>query len=71
MMINMKVGFIGSGLNLLSGSSKPIFQLMSNLEKIKIADNDLKRVWGGQLTRILLRSNVSTVKDSWTIRIVP
>lgn len=29
----MKIGFIGSGLNLLSGSSKPIFQLMSNLEK--------------------------------------
>lgn len=29
----IKIGFIGSGLNLLSGSSKPIFQLMSNMEK--------------------------------------
>lgn len=29
----MKIGFIGSGLNLLSGSSKPIFQLMSHLER--------------------------------------
>jgi len=39
----MKIGFIGSGLNLLSGSSKPIFELMGalnkkNIETIMISD---------------------------------
>ena len=29
----MRIGFIGCGLNLLSGSGKPTFQLMNNLDK--------------------------------------
>ncbi len=46
-------------------------KLTANFEELNITDNNLKRVWGERLIRILLRSNAPTAKDSWMIRIIP
>jgi len=46
-------------------------KLTASLENIALEDTMLKSNWGNQMTRILLRTNLPTIRDSWTLRIAP
>ncbi|MCI0493630.1 heparinase II/III-family protein, partial [candidate division KSB1 bacterium] len=46
-------------------------KLKADFEKIKIEDENLKAVWGDQVTRILLTSKAPTQKERWILRFLP
>ncbi len=45
--------------------------LKPTLEVIDVTDGRLRRVWGEQVTRILLKAAKPALKDTWTLRIEP
>ncbi|MBN1506935.1 MAG: heparinase II/III family protein [Sedimentisphaerales bacterium] len=46
-------------------------RLKAVVEAIPVEDGRLRSVWGGQLTRILLKAEKPAMKDTWTLRIEP
>lgn len=46
-------------------------KLNAKLEEVAIEDKGLKSVWGDHITRILMRMNSATSRDSWTLQIKP
>ena len=44
-------------------------KLTAFTEEIVIEDNNLKRIWGNRLTRIVLKAKNPSQKDTWTLRL--
>ncbi|MBN1359373.1 MAG: heparinase II/III family protein [Sedimentisphaerales bacterium] len=57
------------------GASVRVFydaeMLTASLEVIPVTDGRLQRVWGKQVTRILLKAEKPALKGTWTLRIEP
>ncbi len=45
--------------------------LTPSIETILVTDGRLRRVWGEQVTRVLLKAEKPALQDTWTFRIVP
>ena len=46
-------------------------KLIVETEEIRVEDENLRRIWGDRLTRIILKTKRSSQKDSWRLRITP
>jgi len=46
-------------------------KLIVETEEIRVEDENLRRIWGAWLTRIILKTKRSSQKDSWRLRITP
>jgi len=56
-----------------SGSARIAYdsdRLAASVEETTIQDNNLKRVWGKRLTRIVLKAKNPLPKDTWILRII-
>ena len=46
-------------------------KLIVETEEIRVEDENLRRIWGDRLTRLILKTKRSSQKDNWRLRTTP